>query len=311
MREHPEIASQPIGRPVFIIGLPRTGTTLLHNALAQHPDLRCPNLWELLNPAGPRDPAQHQQLMQQAEAYVEWYYRSAPRMRVVHPMDAQRPDECQRLLGNAFRTAIYWLRYNVPSYAAWLVEQDFTRAYQYHQTLLRNILWRIPGQTPVLKDPFHIWHFEALARVYPTARYVFLHRDPVVSVASTCSLSEICRSARSDHIDRREIAGFWLPQIHRALTRFSVVRRAAIPDSAGLDVRYDDLTRRPLETLQRICAFIEAPVTEEATRRFRAFLTENPLQKHGVHTYTAEDFGLNRGELIERFAGYRDEYGLH
>jgi hypothetical protein len=308
MHEHPEIASRSVGRPVFIIGLPRTGTTMLHNVLAQHPDLRCPNLWELMNPAGSRDSAEQQKAADAAQEYVEWYYRSAPRMRMVHPMDARRPDECQRLLTNAFRSPIFWIRFNVPSYAEWFLQHDLSRAYEFHRTQLKNILWRIPGDVPVLKDPFHIWNLDALARAYPEARYIYLHRDPADGVASTCCLAEVCWGARSERVDRHEVGRFWLDHIERMLNRLPEVRRAV--DKPILDIRYQDLTRDTFGTVQRICDFIDVPMTHEAAHRVRAFLTENPLRKHGSYTYTAEEFGLDRGELSERFAAYRREYGV-
>lgn len=310
LREHPEIAAQPVGRPVFVIGLPRTGTTFIHNALAQHPGLRCPNLWELRNPAGPRDPTTYEAAADAAQAYVEWYYASAPRMRIVHPMDARRPDECQRLLSAAFRTPIYWLRHRVPGYADWLERQDLTPAYAYHRAQLQHILWRIPGAVPVLKDPFHIWFLPALVRAYPEARFVHLHRDPAVSVPSTCSLSEICRGATSDRVDRREVGRFWLARIERALARLPEVRREHLAGKDVLDIRYPELTGDRLGTIARICDFIGVPLDDEAARRVRAFLAADPLKQHGAHEYSAEDFGLDRDELGARFAAYRREYGL-
>lgn len=310
MDAHPEIADISVENPVFIIGFPRTGTTLLHNVLSLHPDLRCPNLWELLNPAGERNPAQQEDAIIQAQIYVEWYYRSAPRMPAIHPMDARRPDECQRLLGNAFRSPIYWIRYDVPSYAEWFLGQDMRSAYQFHKLQLQNILWRIPGQVPVLKDPFHIWNLEALAATYPTARYLFLHRDPAISILSTCSLTAVARGARSARNAPGEIGRFWLNHIDLALRRLPESRRAVIPAHRALDIRYSDLTQDVMGTMQRICDFLNMPLTDEVIHRVQAFTMENPLQQQGVHSYTHEEFELDRNELAERFAAYRREYQL-
>ena len=305
---HPEVAHIAVEHPVFIIGLPRTGTTLLHNLLALHSDLRCPNLWELLNPAGERDPAQQEDAIKQAKAYVEWYYRSAPRMPTIHPMAAMRPDECQRLLGNAFRSPIYWIRYNVPSYAEWFLGQDLRCAYQFHKVQLQSILWRIPGRIPVLKDPFHIWNLEALAAIYPNARDLVLHRDPAVSVMSTCSLTATARGARSACISLTEIGLFWRDHIDKALARLPASRASAIPAHAALDIRYSDLIQDAMGTMRRVCDFLDIPLNDETAGRIREFTAENPLQKHGVHSYTNEEFGLNRNDLVERFAAYRREY---
>lgn len=307
---HPQIAAIAIEDPVFIIGLPRTGTTLLHNLLSQHPDLRCPQLWELLQPAGGRDAAAQAAAAQQAQQYVDWYYQSAPRMPMVHPMDARRPDECQRLLGNAFRSPIFWVRYDVPSYAAWFLGQDLRAAYQFHKTQLQHILWRRPGAPLVLKDPFHIWNLDALAAVYPKARYLFLHRDPAASVVSTCGLTEVARAARSARHDPAAIGRFWLGHIESALARLPQLRRSVISPGAALDIRYSDLTADSAGTMERICDFLGVPMTDRAQANVQRFTIDNPLQKQGVHAATAEQFDLDRDDLSSRFAAYRDRYHL-
>jgi hypothetical protein len=303
--EQPEVAAVPVDHAVFIVGFPRTGTTLLHNLLAQNPGLRCPNLWELLTPAGARSVGEQTAARRRAEAYVEWYYKSAERMPAIHPMDAGRPDECQRLLTNAFRSPIYWVRHDVPSYAQWLNRQDLTRAYQFHRLQLQSILWRIPGAVPVLKDPFHIWNLSVLGRVYPRARYIFLHRDPAVSLVSTCSLTAVARGARSQHIDGPAIGRFWLGQFEEVLDRVEADRRATVPEGAALDIDYKDLTRDPMGMAQRISAFLDVPFSAEATARTQAFLDENPLRGKGAHDYAASDFGFAKGQLDERFAPHR------
>jgi hypothetical protein len=309
-QQYPDIADIPVEDPVFVIGFPRTGTTFLHNLLAQHPAFRCPDLWELLTPAGGRDPDAERGAIAHARAYVDDYYRNAPDMPKVHPMDALRPDECQRLLGNAFRSPIYWIRYDVPSYARWLLDQDMRAAYAFHKAQLQHILWRRHGRLVALKDPFHIWHLDALAAVYPRARFLFLHRDPATSVVSTCALTADARGGRSARRDPHAIGRFWLAHIESALARVPAARRAAIPAGAALDIRYDDLVADTAETMARICRFLDVPVTDEANQRIRHFIAANPLQAKGVHRYGAEEFGLDPHDLRARFADYRSTYDL-
>jgi hypothetical protein len=309
-QRHPEIAAIPVEDPVFVIGFPRTGTTFLHNLLAQHPEFHCPDLWELLTPAGGRDADAERTAIARARAYVDDYYCHAPDMPKVHPMDALRPDECQRLLGNAFRSPIYWIRYDVPSYARWLLGQDMRGAYAFHRIQLQHILWRRSGGRLALKDPFHIWHLDALAAVYPRARFLFLHRDPATSVVSTCALTRVARGGRSARRDPHGIGKFWLEHIEQALARVPEVRRAAIPAGAALDIRYDDLVAAPAETMARICGFLDVPMTDDARRHIRGFIAANPLQAKGVHLYGAEEFGLHPDDLRARFATYRSTYNL-
>lgn len=310
MAEHREIDGLPIKGPVFIIGLLRTGSTFLHNLLAQHPGLRCPNLWELMTPAGPRDPRHQADAANACEAYVQEFYRSAPRVRAIHPFETWRPHECHRLLSTTFQSRVYWMRFRVPGYAEWLEQQDLRAAYAYHRVLLKNILWRLPGDVAVLKCPFHVWSLDALTHVYPTARFIHLHRDPSVTVPSTASLCAELRTGRSDRVDRVEIGRFWLRHVERALAMVADARRTCLAGAPILNVRYPELIRDPMGTVTRVCEFIGVPLTGDATARIREFLTEQPLQRHGEHRYTAEEFGLDRRDLLKRFAEYRHDYEL-
>jgi hypothetical protein len=310
LRETPEIAAVSVGRPVFIIGLPRTGTTLLHNILSLHPDLRCPNLWELVYPAGLTTTEEQEAVADRLQNDLDQYYRIAPRVAMVHMLNARGPDECRWLLGHAFYSPIYWVRYDVPSYAEWFLQKDAGDAYAFHVSQLKNILWRVRGGVPLLKDPFHIWNLDALAGAYPAARYIHLHRDPVASISSTCSMTAVVRETLSNQVDRAEIGHFWTMQIEGVLSRLPAVRRTAMAGEAILDIRYEDLTRDPIAALKRVCGFVRIPFSDETERRAQAFLAENPLQKKGVHTYSTEEFDLRDDELRERFASYREDYGV-
>ena len=305
--EEPELPQRPIPRPVFVIGLLRTGTTLVHNLLAQHPELRVPHLWELMFPVGTG--AGDDEDRRTAEEYVAGYYEVAPRLPVVHYIDAHRPDECHRLLGNAFQSMVYEMRFRVPSYAEWLGAQDLTEAYRYHRLQLQSILRRIPGDPVVLKCPFHVWSLDALARAYPEARYVHLHREPLEVVLSTCSLCEVLRTARSSPVDLAEIGREWLAQVERGIERMRVARRTTLAGAPVLDLGYREVVTDPIGSVRRICALADVELTDEAERRMRRYLEENPQHKHGVHRYSAEQFGLDSGDVTGRFEGYREEYG--
>lgn len=321
---HPEISTVPLSRPVFITGLLRTGTTLIHNLLAEHPGLCVPALWELMYPVsnGTGATVDGEVLANSAQKYVEEYYRVAPDLPKIHFLDARRPDECHRLTGNAFTTMVYEMRYRVPDYAAWLDEHDHRPAYRFHRAQLQAILWRRSGpgrtaespgsaETPVvLKDPFHLWRLPALTEVYPEARIVHVHRDPAVTVPSTCSLCAAIRVARSGTVDTDEIGRQWLERVQTALEAVPKVRATALADVPVLDVRYADLVADPLGTLGRICDFAGVPLTVRAEDRMRRYLIDNPADRHGRHRYAAADFGLDETELRRRFADYRDRYGV-
>jgi Sulfotransferase family len=308
LERHPEIAEGVAARPVFVSGLPRTGTTLVHNLLDQHPQVRCPHFWELIAPAGSRDPREHARLAAAAQAWLDDYHAKAPRLPAIHPMEAHRPDECHRLLANAFQTLIYSARYRVPSYSAWLMPHDVTEAFRFHRVQLACILWRLPAKVVGLKCPFHLWHLEPLRAVYPEAKLVILHRDPVSAVPSLCSLCAVIMAARSDEVDKREVGAFWLAAVERAVE--DLLRRREQLGGDVLHVRYPDLVGDPIGTMRRLLEFAEVPWTRPAEDAMRRWLAENPSNKHGVHTYTAEEFGLDATDLAERFAVYRETFGL-
>jgi hypothetical protein len=309
VEQHPEIAGGVRARPVFVTGLPRTGTTLVHNLLDQHPEVHCPHFWELMGPAGSRDPREWDRLAAAAQAWLDDYLAQAPRLPAIHPMEARRPDECHRLLGNAFQSLIYPARYRLPSYMDWLARRDLSDAYRFHRVQLACITWRIRSAVVGLKCPFHMWHLDVLREVYPEAKIVILHRDPLSTVPSTCSLCAVIQAARSDEVDKHEVGRLWLPAIERAVD--DLLRRCEhLGGEDVLHVRYPDVVGDPVGTMRRILEFAEVPWTRPAEEAMRRWLAENPAGKHGVHTYTAEEFGLDSADLAERFAAYRDAFAL-
>jgi Sulfotransferase family len=299
-RDHPSIGEIDV-QPIFITGLLRTGTTFLQNLLAQHPGLRSPQLWELMAPASAESA---DKLIGRCRAYVVEYRAAAPAMHAIHPLDACLPEECHRLTGNTFRDPIYALRYHVPSYVRWLREQSMIPSYEFHAAQLRCLLWRRPGHPVVLKGPSHLWHMEALGQVYPGARVIRLHRSPAAALPSVCSLTEVVRRARSDHVDRAEIGRYWLEQVKAVLTG---LRRGVGPlRTPPLDIRFSDLAD-PLAVCAKVCDYIGVPLTDEARTRISAFAVsaEGPR-----HSYSAADYGLESRELQQGFAGYLREFEL-
>jgi hypothetical protein len=300
----PGLTAAPVERPVFVTGLPRTGTTLLHHLLAQHPRLHAPALWELLAPAGPGDEGR---LVRDAAAYVDEYYRAAPAFRAIHPLDANDPEECHRLTENAFLSEIFAMRYRVPGYAGWLRRQDARAAYAYHHDQLRCILRRRPARRVVLKCPFHTWHLDELAATYPDAVVVRIHRDPVAAVTSACSLTAAIRAARTDRVDPHEIGRWWLTEAERVAAGLAAPKRYGV---GVLDLRFDDLMRDPLGVVAQVCAFVGEPFPAAAAERVHRYLAAHPRGRDGAHRYRPEQFGLLPEELTARFATYRSAFDL-
>lgn len=297
-REHREVNRIQIERPVFITGLHRTGTTLLHSLLAADGQLRGPALWELLRPA---DTAPRTDLIEAARRYVAEYYQAAPRFRDIHPLDPLRGEECHRLTGNTFQSEIYGLRYRVPDYLDWLETVPATAAYQLHYEQLQAIIWRNPAGRLVLKCPFHLWHQDELAHRYPDARLIVLHRNPVQTLGSVCSLTATIRAARSPVIHPPEIGQYWLQRTKAAVELFLDSDRAGpLPT---MHIRYPELIADPAAVLSRIRAFAELD------RLPRPVLAQ-PAAGGGRHRYRLDDFGLQAAVIERVFADYRRRWRL-
>ncbi|KAF4409548.1 MULTISPECIES: sulfotransferase [Streptomyces] len=312
----PDIARLDLGRPVFVIGFLRTGSTLLHNLLGRHEALHSPLLWELAHHTDAvRSPDRHDELRDRAQGYVDDYYRKAPELPAVHFIDAGRPDECHRLLANTFHSMVLEMRYRVPSYGDWLHRQDLAEPYRRHREQLQVLMSlhrdADGGQpVPVLKCPFHTWFLDSLVQAYPEARFIHLHRDPVEVVGSTASLCRVLRGARSDHRELTEIGAQWFTRITGLSRRLAESRDDLIGGRPVLDLPYRQLVGDPQEAMRRICAFLEIPYSE----RFRAAVSDHlsaaPAHAHGKHVYTLGDFGLSADAVTRATESYRKRFGV-
>ncbi|MBL6279743.1 sulfotransferase [Micromonospora fiedleri] len=299
----PQVGAVPVHRPIFVTGLLRSGTTLVQNLLTEHPALRAPALWELMLPVS-EPGADARTLADRAQGYVDEYYRVAPLLRSMHFLDANRPDECHRLTGNAFASMVYGMRYRVPSYDRWLDETGMVEAYRDHRRQLQAILWRRPGRQVVLKCPFHLWHLRDLVQVYPDARIVVLHRDPAVTVASTCLLCETVRGARTATIDRHEIGRQWSTAVGTGLRRYARDRTALPPTVQLIEADYPALVRDPIAVLRDICDQLGIGLAAPAEAAMRRYLANHPQYSTGAYRYRAEDYGLDPARLAREFAAF-------
>ena len=203
----PEIAAQPVPRPVFVVGLPRTGTTLLHGLLAGAPGHRAPLLWELLTPC-PLDGrrADCAKRVHRAERLVTGGRLAAPVLQMIHPLAAREPEECIFALPHGM---YYYNRARIPGYLDWYAHRDATADYAYLKQQLQVLQWNRPPRRWILKSPFHLWKLDALLRVFPDATLVWLHRDPATVLASRCSLAEVVRRLHNRRVDLRLLGADW------------------------------------------------------------------------------------------------------
>jgi hypothetical protein len=307
---NPDVERQAIGDPVFIVGLPRTGTTHLHGLLSQDPDNRAPLTWEVMYPAARgTTPAEIDPVRARTQGRLDWANRLAPEFMRIHPIAPDLPQECIAIHAQIFMGIQFHTTHNVPSFQDWFERDSQDLAYEFHRRLLQHLQAYRPGNRWVLKAPGHLFSLGALLRRYPNARIVQAHRDPLRVMASMASHATVLRRAFSDNAVPERIAVDWADRWARALDDFLAVRDRASP-AKFFDVGYDSIERAPLETVERVYDFLGWPLTAAARAAIERFLAANPKDKHGAHRYTLEQFGLDRAELTRRFARYIARFEL-
>ena len=310
-KRHPGIASQRITRPFFIIGLPRTGTTLLHHLISQDPASRAPQAWEVMAPSPPPEEARYETdpRIDDAERKLQWLDWLAPDFKAIHPLGARLAIECIAILSHSFLSSRFHTTYRVPSYQAWLKKQDMRPAYAYHRRFLEHLQWRTRGDRWVLKAPAHFYALDALLAIYPDALVVQTHRDPLTVLGSVASLTLSLQSAFAEPLDLTEIGREVVQSWTEGLARAMRVRRAG-PAKSFFDVRYHELLGDPIGTVRQIYGHFGLTLTAEAERRMRSHLAGHPQHKYGRHAYDLKAFGLDGTSLDQHFRPYREFFAI-
>lgn len=312
-QRHPALAEQPVSTPLFVTGLPRTGTTLLHGLLAQDPGHRAPLSWEMMFPAPPPERAHyhHDPRIAAAERQLRWFHRLNPDFKRIHDLGARLPEECLIITSHSFQSFQFQTTHYVPRYETWLEAQDLRPSYAYHRRFLQHLQWRWRGERWILKAPAHLFGIAALFDVYPDAGVIFTHRDPLEVVGSLASLTYTLRSTFSDDVDPvqvgPEMTARWSDGLYRALRERD---RGVVSASRFFDVRYDELLRAPIDVVRRIYAHYGLPFSPTAEERMSRFLARHPKDKHGRHRYTLDQFGLDRDHEAARYRAYCERFAL-
>jgi hypothetical protein len=304
-RRHPEIAKQEITEPLFILGLPRSGTTVLHTLLATDPAHRVPLTWEIMSPSPP-DAEDRQERIHRAKRDLAMLRWLAPTFETAHATGAELPQECVSLLSPTFTSDQFDTMYNIPSYRAWFFRQDLRAAYQFHRRFLQHLQFRRPAERWVLKAPAHMFAAPALLSIYPDAKFVQLHRDPIDAVASVSSLVTILRSVFSDDVDPVQVGQDAMVYWSEALKTFMRVRDR-LPADRVCDLYYDEVRRDPIAATRRVYEHFGWRLKEGVAEKMAAVLTQQSSRSNGVHRYDAAYFQL-RG--MNGFAEYCERFGF-
>jgi hypothetical protein len=313
-KRYPEIAQQKIVKPVFIIGFPRTGTTILHDILAQDPVNRAPLTWEVMFPSPPPRTATFETDARIAvcEDSFVGVRAAIPQFKAMHPMGAQLSQECVTLMGEAMCTPLFHNQFRVNAYQDWVdLEADWSHVYDFHHKQLQHLQSGHMLDRWVLKTGAHMWGLEHLLETYPDARIVFTQRHPVKSLTSYASLTALVRTLGSDHVDKVEIAADWSVRLKRVLEHVWSVRMAKkYPDAIFLDVLFSDFVRNQFGVVEKIYDAFDLPMSEAGATAMRKFIDENPPGVHGIHRYDPEEYGVRADVVNDTFRSYIERFDL-
>ncbi|MDZ7784032.1 MAG: sulfotransferase [Halioglobus sp.] len=309
---HPEVAAQRIERPLFIVGLPRTGTSILHELLAQDPALRAPATWEVARPVPPPAPAERDAdaRIARVDRLLGLLEKLSPGFQPIHAVGARLPQECVYMLSSAFASEQFGYMYRVPDYRKWLLEEDLTAAYAWHAAFVQHLQSGGGEARWVLKTPAHLASLKYLCGQYPDACIVWTHRRPLQAIASFSSLACTLRRGFSRGVDPREVGEEQLRHYARVARR-GMEERRALGEERFFDVGFSAICDNPVGVIREIYERFSMTLTDDAERRMRAYLRRRPRDLYGEHRYSAAAFGLDSGCESDHFADYLERYGRY
>lgn len=311
--KRPQIGAAPIRQPIFITGLPRSGTTFLHRLMLTDPASRAPEVWETIYPsatAGTRE-----QRIARVARHLKAFEWLAPEFGALHPLEATSPQECSEITAHVFRSLRFDTNYHVPSYRNWL-DADVLRnlpAYRFHKRFLQYLQHQDadqPRRRWVLKCPEHLFALQAIKAVYPDARLVFVHRDPVKVLLSQSKLTEVLRRPFTRRLDPTTLGPIesrrWVDGTRRMI---------AVGDDAGLadpvcHVHHMDLISDPLATVESVYRHFGMQLTPPVAGAIENYVAAKPKGGYGAHNYRFEDHGLDEQAERTKFRPYMVRFGV-
>ena len=311
LKQNPELLSRPVERPVFVMGVPRTGTTLMSNLLAADPARRSPLTWEIDDPTPPvtspglltTDPRALARLEAERAALA-----ANPDMGKYYRGSAVYPNECVFFMAHDFKTLMIESKGKLPGYKEFIFSCDMTSAYEYHKKFLQVLQHHAPGVWNV-KKPSHALWLDTIFQVYPDARVVWTHRDPFTATGSLCSIISLSHMGHMGKID-----GEWLGENYSWQAAEHANRIMDFRDKYGenkiIDVHYADLVNDPVGETKRLYAKLGDEWTPQAEAGIQGWVEDNPQNKFGKHEYKLAQYGLNKERLEPLFERYLCRYDV-
>ena len=313
LRRHPEIHDVRIEAPIIVCGLPRTGTTHLHNLMAADPALRSLPYWESLEPVLPDDqrppPGEPDPRLARTEVALDFINSAMPYFKRMHEMTVDHVHEEIQLLAIDFSTMLFETTAAMQSWRDYYLAHDQTPHYEYLRTVLKVLQWLRGGERWVLKSPQHIEQFPALRATFPDATFVVTHRDPVSVTTSVATMITYTARLSHERVDPHFIGGYWADRIVRML-RSCADERDMLPAHQSIDVHFDEFMADDVAMVERIYDLAGQPTTDDARAAMRAFMDDHPRGKFGGIVYDLADFGLDPSERRDALRFYTDRFDV-
>jgi hypothetical protein len=299
-----------IERPIFVTGLPRSGTSFLHNLLVEDPDNAVPRCWQTIEPAVAGDAAGEARSIRKVDRQLKLFRCLAPDFSAMHPITATAPQECSEITAHVFASLRFDTTHHVPSYRAWIDNTGHREAYRFHRRFLEHLARHgKAGQRWALKCPDHVFALDAIREIYPDARFVFVHRDPMRVLASVARLTEVLRQPFTRRLDRatvgRQVCDRWVEGAERI-----VAASKTLPKDRVVHIRYHELTGDPAGTVHRLYAKFGLPFDAAFEQRIRTYVDAKPNGGYAQRRHRVEDYGLDAARERDRFAGYVETFNV-
>jgi hypothetical protein len=315
IQAHPEVLDAPVERPLFVLGMPRTGTTVISYLLDQDPARRSLLHWQCVDPIPPastdtlRTDPRCLALLEEQRRILEFVKQA--KMPLPHWEDADGPTEDMFIHNQDFKGLSWDSFLPTDRYARWLFDEaDMTSTYEYQKRYLQVLQSTAPG-TWSLKMPSHSVHIDALLKVFPDARLIWAHRDPYKATGSLCNLWRLPQSLvmNTELLDQTEMgrAAAWQMQYH---VERPLRARDRIGDDRFFHMYYHEMMRDPMAVMRRIYDWADEPLSTETEVRMRNWLADHPQDLFALNTYSLDQYGLSVEQLEPVFAEYLNTFDI-
>ena len=294
--------------PVFVIGLPRSGTSLLFNLLSQDKAHRSPQYWEIMHLLPiPKNEKRIQKRKLHTNIELKLAKTIIPKLKAIHTITAETPEECQQIATMNVKSFVYMCMADVPEYVEYLKSTSFDSVFKWHKKFYQALELNGKPTRWLLKDPSHIGHIPQILKEYPNAKFIHIHRDPAESVASFCSLTKSVRLAFSKKIDTdgigKTVIDFWNHNLIKGMED-----RKSLSSDQIVDIQYSEFVKNPLDHIKNTYQQLNFDMNIQTENKIQKYLEQDKNILKPEHRYTLGEFGLNQKDIKGQFKEYMLNY---